>query len=261
MTITQVQVALSGAIPALVAMWLVDRMDRKRPEPARTRRLAALFGMCSVVPAILIELGLSKSVALELGSPLTYQGASFNSFIVAAAVEEACKFFVIYWLLWRRPEVDERLDGIVYACRAGLGFALVENVMYLLWQPSLSGQLTMWILRALLAIPGHALWSGMIGALAARRRFDGKGLGLLWGFLLAVAFHGLYDLSIFIQQPMMLEGHSDIGRWLLLIPIALTVLAFFVVRSMARTALHLDDAEAATRAAASATRMHIPANE
>lgn len=258
-TITQVQVALSGAIPALVAMWLVDRLDRKRPEPARTRRLAALCGMLSVIPAIGAELGLGYVLAGRVGSQLTYEGATIHAFVIAAAVEEACKFFVIYWFLWRRPEVDERMDGIVYASRAGLGFALVENVMYLLWQPSLSGQLTTWVLRACLAVPGHALWSGMIGALAARRRFDGKGLGLLWGYLLAVAFHGLYDLAIFVQQPMMLEGHGEEGRALLLVPIALTILAFFVVRSMARTALHLDDADAARRAAAHAVRLQEPA--
>jgi hypothetical protein len=49
------QIALSGAIPALVAMWLVDRLDRKRPEPARTRRLVAFVGMLSVIPAIILE--------------------------------------------------------------------------------------------------------------------------------------------------------------------------------------------------------------
>ena len=255
MTITQVQIALSGAIPALVAMWIVDRLDHKRPVPARTRRLAALFGMLSVIPAILIELSLSRTLGAQVGSQLTYQGASVNAFIIAAAVEEACKFFAIYWFLWRRPELDERMDGIIYACRAGLGFALVENVMYLLWQPSLSGQLTTWVLRAVLAVPGHAMWSGMIGALAARRRFDGRGLGLLWGYLLAVAFHGLYDLAIFVQQPMTLEGYGDSARWLLLVPMGLTVLAFFVLRSMARTALHLDDADAATRAASAAARV------
>jgi len=110
-----------------------------------------------------------------------------------------------------------------------------------------------WILRALLAVPGHAMWTGMIGYCAARRRFDRAGLGLLGGYLLAVSFHGLYDLSLFVQQPMSLEGHEALSRPLLAAPVALTVLAFFVVRAMARNALHLDDTQAA-RAAAEAAR-------
>jgi protease PrsW len=250
---TQIQIALSGVIPALVAMWLVDRLDAKRPEPPRLRRLVAGVGMASVIPAIIAGLILQKYTASSIGSPLTYEGASFNSFVVAAAIEEACKIMVVYWVVWRRPEFDERMDGIVYACRAGLGFALVENVMYLLSERSLGGQLTVWILRALLAVPGHALWTGMIGYCAARRRFDRTGLGLLGGYLLAVSFHGLYDLSLFVQQPMNLEGNEDLAKPLLAVPVALTLLAFFVVRSMARNALHLDDAQAA-RAAAEAAR-------
>jgi protease PrsW len=238
-------VALSGAIPALVAMWLVDRLDAKRPEPRRTRRLVVFWGMVSVIPALVLEMVLSSQVGARLEPQVTYQGASFQAFIVAAAVEEACKIAVVYWVVWRRPEFDERMDGIVYASRAGLGFALIENVMYLLGQHSLQGQIVVWVERALLAVPGHAMWTGMIGALAARRRFDRRGLGLLGGYLLAVAFHGAYDLSVFVQQPLRLEGHAAIAGLVLLGPILLTVLAFVVVRGMARTALHLDDVDAA----------------
>jgi RsiW-degrading membrane proteinase PrsW (M82 family) len=254
----QLQVALSGVIPALVAMWFVDRLDRKRPEPPRLRRLVAFVGMLSVIPAIVLEVALGKQTAGVIGPPLTYEGSSFNAFIGAAAIEEACKIMVVYWVVWRRPAFDERLDGIVYASRAGLGFALVENVMYLLNQATLEGQVTVWILRALLAVPGHAMWTGMIGYCAARRRFDRTGIGLVGGFLLAVAFHGAYDLSVFVQMPLRLEGHDALAHVMLAVPVALTILAFIVIRSMARTALRLDDAEAATAAAAAAARI-VPA--
>ncbi len=249
--------ALTGAIPAIVAMWVVDRLDRKRPEPPSLRRMCAFVGMLSVIPALLLELGLSGTLGMALDPPdLTYQGATFKSFIVAAGVEEACKIAVIYWIVWRRPEFDERMDGIVYASRAGLGFAAVENVMYLMFVAgSFEDQMTMWILRAVLSVPGHAMWTGMMGAMAARRRFDKRGLGLLGGYLLAVAFHGAYDLSLFLQQPLGLEGHATLARLMLAVPIILTVAAFFVVRSMARTALALDDAEAASNAARAAAGM------
>jgi hypothetical protein len=121
--------------------------------------------------------------------------------------------------------------------------------MYLLSQTSLSGQLVVWVERALLAVPGHAMWTGMIGAAAARRRFDRKGVGLVGGYLLAVAFHGAYDCSVFVQQPLHLEGRDALGHLLMLAPVGLTVAAFFVLRSMARTALRLDDSDAAVLAA------------
>ena len=246
------EIAASGAIPALVAMVVVDRLDAKRPEPRSLRWLVVAAGMLSVLPALIIEQFIAEHFVTQMGSPaLTYQGASFTAFIMAAAVEEACKISVIYWVVWQRPEFDERMDGIVYGSRAGLGFALVENVKYMMGAASVSGMLVMWIERAALAVPGHAMWSGMIGYSAARRRFDKKGLGLVGGYLLAVSFHGLYDMTAFIQSPLKLEGHETLSMLVLPALAAITLIAFLVVRSMARNALRLDDADAARGALAS----------
>ena len=254
------QIALSGAIPALVAMWLVDRLDRKRPEPARTRRLVAFVGMLSVIPAIILETVATSTLGDHVQPRMTYQGASFHAFFVAAGIEEMCKIAVVYWVVWRRPEFDERMDGIVYASRAGLGFALVVNVLYLLQQDTLGGQLQSWILRAVLAVPGHAMWTGMIGAMAARRRFDGKGLGLIGGYLLAVAFHGSYDLCAFLQAPLTFEGHKGLALLLMPALLGLTIAAFFTLRAQARMALRLDDADAALNAAHAAAARGAAAN-
>jgi RsiW-degrading membrane proteinase PrsW (M82 family) len=245
------QIAASGAVPALVAMWVVDRLDAKRPEPPSLRRLVVLGGMLSVIPAILLEMSIGNWLGEPAGKPvLTYWGASTSAFVVAAMIEEACKISVIYWVVWKRPEFDERMDGIVYGSRAGLGFALVENVLYLLNADDMSGLMRMWILRAVLAVPGHAMWSGMIGAMAARKRFDGRGLGLLGGYLLAVAFHGAYDLTAFLHIPLHYEGHELLVDLTFPFLFVLTALAFFTLRSMAKTALALDDADAARAYAA-----------
>ncbi len=248
------QVAIAGAIPAIVAMWLVDRLDRKRPEPLHLRRLVAFVGMVSVIPAVVLEVLISRHAVGTISPEYTYRGAVFKSFVVAGGVEEACKIAVIYWIVWRRAEFDERMDGIVYGARAGLGFALVENVLYLLTAQSFDALVAMWIMRAILSVPGHAIWTAIIGYSAARRRFDGTGLGLFGGYLLAVAFHGLYDVALFLHAPLELEGRDAIAKLVFLGPIALTIIGFFILRSMARTALRLDDAEAATAAARAALR-------
>jgi RsiW-degrading membrane proteinase PrsW (M82 family) len=252
------QIAMSGAIPAIIAMGLVDRLDRKRPEPPGTRRLAAFLGMLSIIPAIVIELYLSNSLGAKVEPQITYQGSAFHAFVVAAAVEEFCKFAVIWLFIWRKPEFDERMDGLVYFARAGLGFALVENIGYLLMQQSLSGQLTTWILRAVLAVPGHAMWTGMIGLFAARRRFDKKGVGFIGGYLLAVSLHGLYDMCAFLQQPLTLEGHTLLATLMMPVLVAITLLGFLIVRYQAKHALRLDDADVALNAAQAAQRGMMP---
>lgn len=236
---------VAAAAPALLAMWLVDRLDRKRPEPASLRRKVAVFGALSVIPVLIIDAILLAALRGSLEPDFTYNGAMFKAFIAAAAVEELCKVGVIYWIVWRRPEFDERLDGIVYASRAGLGFAFVENVLYVMVASGggMEHALTVAGLRAVLAVPGHAMWSAMIGYFAARRRFDRKGPGFIGGYLLAVAMHGAYDYAIFAQAPLRLEGHGGLGTGLLVVPLLLTVIAFLIVRAMARTALALDDAQ------------------
>ena len=176
---------------------------------------------------------------------ITYDGAGANAFVVAAAVEEACKIAVVYWIVWRRPEFDERMDGIVYAARAGLGFALIENVLYMAHAHDLSGAAVTWTMRAVLAVPGHAMWTGAMGYLAARRRFDRWGPGIIGGYLLAVAGHGLYDYAAMVGAPLGIEGHGAEAKAVLAV-LPIVIIGFWLLmRRFARTALALDDADAA----------------
>jgi RsiW-degrading membrane proteinase PrsW (M82 family) len=239
--------AASGIVPALVAMWYVDRLDRQRPEPPRLRRKVAFYGALSVIPVIGLAFALSAALGPAVPPEHTYAGAVYHAFVQAAAIEELCKIAVVYWV-FARPEFDERLDGIVYASRAGLGFALVENVLYLLGQQELGGLVVTWVLRALLAIPGHAMWTGMMGYFLARRRFDRTGPGIVGGYLIAVALHGIYDVAIFVGVPLTADGRDGLAMVLLVVPAAVVALSVVWMRRMARTALQLDDADAARRA-------------
>jgi RsiW-degrading membrane proteinase PrsW (M82 family) len=236
--------ALTGALPALAAMWVVDRMDAKRPEPRWTLRKIALIGALSVIPVIIAELAL-----LALSPPAgTYAQAIWDGVIVAAGVEELAKVLVVYWFVWHLPEFDERLDGIVYATRAGLGFAMVENVLYLAQAATADDFVRTYVLRAILAVPGHAIWAGIMGYYGARKRFDGTGPGLAGGYLLAVALHGAYDLAIFLGQPLRADGLATAADVLLLGPVAIIVVGALILRRMARAALHADDAAEAAAA-------------
>src|SRR5262249_56441658 len=108
---------------ALIGRWLVDRLDARRPEPRSTRWLVVLVGMLSVIPALVLELVLSAVTAGRIEPQMTYQGSSFQAFVVAAGVEEACKIAMVYWVVWRRPGFDERLDGLRCASRRRPGVA------------------------------------------------------------------------------------------------------------------------------------------
>lgn len=248
MDLQQIELALLGAAPALLAMAIVDVMDAKRPEPRSTLRRVALAGAISALPVILV------GEVLKLVGPTTgYAAALWLSFMIAAVPEEAAKLASVYLMAWRRPEFDERMDGIVYGARAGLGFALVENVAYLLLLPrSFSEYLQLFIARAVLAVPGHAIWGGVAGYFAARRRFDGTGPGWWGGFGFAVLMHGLYDAWVFCAPVAIGDGHVWLATMVAGVPVVIyavpalmILLGAMLLRALAQRAVDDDDADEA----------------
>src|SRR5262249_48836544 len=98
------------------------------------------------------------------------------------------------------------------------------------------------------AIPGHAMWTGTMGYFAARRRFDRWGPGVLGGYVLAVLGHGLYDYSVFVQAPLTIEGYDLYAGLVQAVPPLGSLIFWLSMRGWARTALALDDADAARAA-------------
>jgi RsiW-degrading membrane proteinase PrsW (M82 family) len=232
----QAYFALVGALPAILAMAWFDHQDAKRPEPRRTLRLVALAGALSAIPVIAIGellkmLGPTDLVLVAQGESDSYGAALYMAFVVAAIPEEAVKLATVMLVVWRRPEFDERMDGITYGARAGLGFAALENVAYLLLMPSsLSEYVTLFLGRAILAVPGHATWGAIAGYFAAVKRFDGRGPGILGGFLVAVLLHGSYDAWLFSAPIAIHDGHTWLALGIAGFPIvAYSVPALIVV--------------------------------
>jgi protease PrsW len=230
-----VGLVLAGALPALFAMYYIDRLDAARPEPRWSRRKVGIAGAVATLPCIAIELVLQR-----VGPAMGWNHALYSAFVVAAAVEELAKLLCIRWLIWRAPEFDERLDGIVYATRAALGFALIENMLYLMQAQSTGGMIGMYIGRALFAVPGHAIWTGFMGYYVARRRFDGVGPGVVGGYLVAVFLHGSYDASIFGAQ-LYASTQPGVAALLLLLGATTIVGGGIALRRKARLALELDN--------------------
>jgi hypothetical protein len=163
---------------------------------------------------------------------------------VAGLVEESAKAACLRFVVWRRAEFDERLDAMVYAAWAGLGFALVENVGYLAAAGSKGEYVGMFVARSLFSVPLHASAAAIMGYYAARRRFDGIGPGIGGGLALAVALHGTFDFAAFRAGALGEDGSGAAGLFALLF-LAVAVGGMVAVRRLARAALAADDADPA----------------
>jgi RsiW-degrading membrane proteinase PrsW (M82 family) len=239
--------ALLGVIPAFAWMAYLRRQDRVRPESPGVLARAALAGVIATAPIVVIE------GVLSVAGPdtLSVAGAVFAAFVIAGIVEESGKAICVRSFRWN-PEFDERFDGIVYAGWIGLGFAVVENVLYLAAAPTSGDYVATFLARSVLAVPNHAIWAGLSGYALVRKRFDGKGAGLADGLLPAILLHGLYDVGPFLALALAHHDHASSGTQAALsvgLPVAVTVTGMSMIRDRARRALRADAAEAARFAA------------
>ncbi len=182
-------VLLVSAAPAVAFLVLILRMDRREPEPvAAVLRMIGL-GAAGALVAGLVEQGMESLALFQAGG---LAGAAASSFIQVAPVEEGCKLGVVMLFAWKHPAFNEENDGIVYAGASAVGFALLENVFYVI-----RGGIGTGVMRAFTSIPLHIFTGVVAGLFIGRARFaasDARRVLLVaLGFLLAWAVHGLYD--------------------------------------------------------------------
>lgn len=176
--------AIAPGIALLAYFYWKDRYDS---EPLPMVLKMFVIGVLIVFPIMIVQRGLT----LMWGeSPFAF------SFVISAGVEEFFKWFVLYHIIYNHTEFDEPYDGIVYAVAVSLGFATLENVLYVVLQPASFGTL---MIRALLPVSGHALFGVFMGYSLGRAKFSvGRKVKLhLWlALLLPVLWHGLYDFMM-----------------------------------------------------------------
>ena len=114
--------------------------------------------------------------------------------MLAGFVEELAKWVVLVAAVYHWDEFDEPLDGVVYGVAVALGFATLENILFV----TRLGLGVAWQ-RALFAVPAHALFGATMGYYAGRAKFDRGGEAVARPRALsarAVGFHGLYDYAL-----------------------------------------------------------------
>jgi len=175
-------------LPIVVLLCYFYTRDVHR-EPRTALVKTFLLGLLVTIPAIPLTLGLSA--VLPLFSPGPLLAALYDAFVVAAIPEEFLKLLVIALYCARRVSFDEPMDGAVYGATAALGFAALENVLYVA-----DGGLVTAAVRSITAVPMHAMMGAVLGHYIARARFGGGRRIDIWkGWGIAVLMHGLYDFG------------------------------------------------------------------
>ena len=194
---------LAAVIPAVFLMIKVYRADRMEKESGYLLRQLVITGILSTIIALIEEkIGEWILSCFVPGNKLLYQIILY--FVIVAIAEESSKYFFLKKRTWNNPEFNCQYDGVVYAVFVSLGFALWENINYVL-----SYGFSTAIVRAITAIPGHAcfgVFMGVFYGLASKQYNRGKKFSSkifrIFSVVLPVLLHGSYDFIASMENTM-----------------------------------------------------------
>lgn len=181
--------AVSAVVPSALLVWYFHARD-VYPEPPRVLWTTFALGVLTVVPVLIVGYPVHDAVSL-IPSPIA---ASFlGALFVAAIPEEFVKLAVLLGYNMRHKAFDEPMDGIVYGVVASLGFATLENVLFVF-----DGGLSVAVSRAFTAVPLHAFVGAIMGYYVGQGWFrpEQRWQLILRGYLAAVVLHALYDFPL-----------------------------------------------------------------
>ena len=190
----------AAVLPAAFLLYRVYQMDAIEKEPWSILRKLLLWGALSGIPAALVESLLTGVVQNLLQEGTLLYNFVFG-FIVAALVEESFKFFFLYKFTFKSPAFNYRFDGVVYAVFVSMGFAILENVLYVF-----QGGLGVALSRALLALPLHAACGVYMGIAYGQQKVNSLYKPASFGSVaraclpVPILIHGFYDSCAFSAE-------------------------------------------------------------
>ena len=207
---------LLAVIPSVFLLIKVYQADKVEKEPAPLLFKLFIKGLesaffAAVVEALLINFGLNTLVHLGLiegeGSFLYH---AIEAFLIVAVAEEGFKYYFLKKTTWNHPAFDYRFDAVVYAVFVSLGFATIENILYVWGSQIESGTgLQLSVYRGVLSVPAHCVFAVAMGIhygaakyAQGHEQFDLEEAGLRKAFLVPVLMHGFFDFALMMNQPL-----------------------------------------------------------
>lgn len=190
--------AVIPAVVLLVKVYKVDHLDKESP---RLLWNLVVRGVIATVFAMLTE-WIGEFVLSSFVQEGTVLYNFLLYFIVVAVSEEGFKYLLMKQRTWKDPEFNFQFDGVVYAVFVSLGFALWENISYVLMYGFGTA-----LVRAVTAVPGHACFGVFMGAwYGLAKKYESYGMPSqsktcrVVALLSSIVLHGCYDFTASIEN-------------------------------------------------------------
>ena len=190
-------ILLTALLPIAILVYYIYHKDKKSPEPTVQLIKAFFLGILSIPLSFCMSVPLGL-IGVYPSEATNILGSISTAFFGAAVPEEIAKFLMLWLLLRKNPYFDEKMDGIVYAVCVSLGFAAIENIMYLFSNADM--YLSVGIARAIFAVPGHFCFGILMGYYYSLAKFYPKTpkKNKILILVAPIIVHGLYDSILFI---------------------------------------------------------------
>jgi len=182
---------VAGILPALLWLWFWLREDRLHPEPRKIIIISFILGMVAVPLAIPLQ-HIASSLLIGTGAVL----------FAWAAIEEVLKLIAAFFGGLRRKAMDEPIDALIYLITPALGFAALENVLFLI-EPISSGSVVIGFIAGNVRFLGttlvHVVASSIIGTAIAFSFYKKQKIQEIYvvvGAMLAITLHALFNFHI-----------------------------------------------------------------
>jgi len=191
-----------GVLPSLIWLSYYLRKDA-HPEPKKMILKIFLWGALITLPVFFVQIGLKFILDKISTDSLAYELIYW--FLIIAFSEEFFKYLVIRIKIINSPHLDEPLDVMLYMVIVALGFAALENILYLFapagqmsFNQIIGRTLIIDFIRFIGATFLHTLSSAIVGYSLAISFYEvkTKHISLALGILTATVLHGLYNFSI-----------------------------------------------------------------
>ena len=184
----------AATLPSMAIAYWIYQQDEHEKEPKAMLLWAFLCGCASTIPALV-----GQTFFKNLDNPDSLFQTALFAFGVVAVTEELSKYLFLRRFIYPKKDFNEPIDGIVYGVMVGLGFATLENVLYVF---NAEGHgLSTALGRAFTAVPAHAAFGALMGAYVGLAKFfpEKRTIYMLIGIGLAIFFHGAYDFFLMQQ--------------------------------------------------------------
>ncbi|MEF8855699.1 MAG: PrsW family intramembrane metalloprotease [Haloarculaceae archaeon] len=185
--------------------WLGDPTMR---EPLPTLALTFVLGVVLATIAAVVNTAVFSVVVDLVATDLAVTVVAVALFfLVVGPVEETVKWLGVRLYAYRTAEFDAVVDGVVYGAIAGLGFATIENVVYISQgylgpagtglPGGLTGAVEVATSRAFVG-PGHVIFSAWAGFYLGLAKFNPTRRGpiVVKGLLIATVLHATYNTAV-----------------------------------------------------------------